>query len=176
MHGTPLTSGHSEKVTKYVLGICQEMNLPREYQEMIKIAALLHDYGKIGVPDRILKKNGRLTDREFSIIKTHAGKTRDILEQINFEGIYSVIPEIAGAHHEKIDGTGYPEKLKGNDIPLGARIIAVADFFEAITALRHYRKPMTRRNAIKTMKSQRGNHLDGEIVDIFIKFLEKSGN
>ncbi len=170
----PLTSGHSEKVTEYVLAICSEMNLPREYQEMLKIAALLHDYGKIGVPDRILKKNGRLTDREFGIIKTHAAKTREILEQISFEGIYSVIPEIAGAHHEKIDGSGYPQNLKGDDIPLGARIIAVADFFEAITARRHYRKPMTKRNAIKTIKDQRGTHLDGEIVDIFIGYLDKS--
>ncbi len=171
----PLTSGHSEKVTQYAVGICREMNLPREYHEMIRIAALLHDYGKIGVPDNILKKNGKLTAEEFEIIKTHARKTRDILEQINFDGLYSLIPEIAGSHHEKFDGSGYPHGLKGPEIPLGARIIAVADFYEAITSRRHYRLPMTKKNAVETLLHARENHLDSKIVDAFLRYLENNG-
>jgi len=115
----PLTAGHSEKVTEYALGICSELGLSHEHRELIRVAAMLHDYGKIGVPDAILKKNGALTDDEYEIVKTHSHKTREILEQINFEGIFSKVPEIAGSHHEKIDGSGYPLGLKGKDIPLG---------------------------------------------------------
>ncbi len=172
----PLTSGHSEKVTKYALGICGEFGLSREYCEMIRIAALLHDYGKIGVPDHILKKNGKLTNREFSIIKTHAERTKTILDQVNFEGVYSAVPEIAGSHHERFDGDGYPEGLAGEQIPLGARIIAVADFFEAITARRHYRNPMSRDEAVKTLKKEGGDHLDSRIVEVFLCYLMKNGN
>ncbi|OQY08153.1 MAG: phosphohydrolase, partial [Desulfobacteraceae bacterium 4572_123] len=99
----PLTAGHSEKVTEYSLGICDELGLPRDYREMIRVAALLHDYGKIGVEDSILKKPGRLTEEEHDIVKSHAVKTREILEQISFEGILKKVPKIAGAHHEKLD-------------------------------------------------------------------------
>ncbi len=172
----PLTAGHSEKVTLYAIGICEELNLPREFQEMIRIAALLHDYGKIGVKDRILTKKGPLTSREYDVLKTHALKTKTILDQMNFEGIYEKIPEIAGSHHERCDGAGYPRGLSGEEIPLGARIIAVADFFEAITAKRHYRNPMTYKNAVRTLKKASGDHLDSRIVNIFLTYLEKSGN
>ena len=137
-----LTAGHSEKVTEYALGICKELGLSWEYSEMIRVAALLHDYGKIGVPDAILKKKGRLTEAEYEIVKTHSSRTREILEQINFEGIYCQVPEIAGSHHERVDGNGYPRGLTRREIPLGAKIIAAADYFEAITAKRHYRDPM----------------------------------
>ncbi|MEJ2038534.1 MAG: HD domain-containing phosphohydrolase, partial [Desulfosarcinaceae bacterium] len=130
----PLTAGHSAKVTEYAMGICNQLELPGKERRAIRTAALLHDYGKIGVPDAILKKPGRLTRDEYEIVKTHAEKTRVILERINFSGELSQVPEIAGAHHEKADGSGYPQGLKGEEIPLGARIIAVADFFEAITA------------------------------------------
>ena len=138
----PITAGHSQKVTEYAIGICREMGLPYEYTEMIRVAAALHDYGKIAIYDDILKKPGRLTPAEYETVKTHAAKTREILQQIRFEGIYQEVPAIAGAHHEKIDGTGYPNRLRGDSIPLGARIIAVADVFEALTSKRHYRDPM----------------------------------
>jgi HD-GYP domain-containing protein (c-di-GMP phosphodiesterase class II) len=170
----PLTAGHSEKVTQYVMAICRELGLSREYQEMIRIAALLHDYGKIGVPDKILKKNDKLTDGEYSIIKTHAEKTKTILDQISFEGIYSSIPDIAGSHHERVDGRGYPNGIIGEEIPLGARIIAVADFFEAITARRHYRNPMTYEDAVDTILKEKGDHLDSNIVDVFLTYLEET--
>lgn len=169
-----LTSGHSEKVTEYAVGICNELGLSRDECEMVRVAALLHDYGKIGVPDAILKKAGALSPEEFDIVKTHADKTREILEQINFEGIYSMVPAIAGAHHEKVDGSGYPQGLKGREIPQGARIIAVADYFEAITAKRHYRAPMPLDEAIKIMREEIGKHFDRRIVDAFLSYYAKT--
>lgn len=166
----PLTAGHSAKVTEYALGICHELALPNDYCEAVRVAALLHDYGKIGVPDAILKKPGRLTREEYDIVKTHAGKSRDILEQINFGGSMSIVPQIAGAHHEKIDGSGYPLGLKGDQIPLGARIIAVADFFEAITAKRHYRDPLPLEVAFHLLEKERGIHFEERIVDAFKRY------
>jgi HD-GYP domain-containing protein (c-di-GMP phosphodiesterase class II) len=172
----PLTAGHSEKVTEYALGICSELGLSHEHRELIRVAAMLHDYGKIGVPDAILKKNGVLTDDEYEIVKTHSHKTREILEQINFEGVFSKVPEIAGSHHEKIDGSGYPLGLKGKEIPLGARIIAVADFFEAITAKRHYREPMTIDEAFHLLREGSGKHFDRRLVGALISYYNKSYN
>ncbi len=169
----PLTAGHSEKVTEYALGICEELNLSTNYREMIRVASLLHDYGKIGVPDSILKKPGRLTEEEYEIVKTHAQRTQSILEQINFEGIFSQVPEVAGSHHEKMDGSGYPNGLKGEEIPLGARIIAVADFFEAVTAKRHYRDPLPISYAFRLLEKGRGVHFDEKVVDAFVQFYEK---
>jgi hypothetical protein len=163
----PLTAGHSAKVTEYAVGIAQELNLSQEYCEMIRVAALLHDYGKIGVPDAILKKPGRLTREEYEIVKAHVTKSRHILEQIHFSGALSKVPEIVGAHHEKVDGSGYPLGLKGDQIPLGARIIAVADVFEAITAKRHYRDPMPDDVAFHLLEKERGVHFEDRIVDAF---------
>jgi len=170
-----LTAGHSEKVTGYAVGICRELGLSKDYSEMIRVASLLHDYGKIGIPDAILKKEGRLTAEEYDRVKSHAAKTREILEQINFEGIYRQVPEIAGSHHEKIDGSGYPLGLKGSEIPFGARIIAVADFFEAITARRHYRGPMPYTLARKLLEERSGVHFDRKVVNALLAFLEKNG-
>jgi len=165
-----LTAGHSEKVTEYSLGICDEMGLSGDYREMIRVAALLHDYGKIGVPDAILKKQGALTAEEYEIVKNHADKSREILEQINFEGIYRTIPEVAGAHHEKINGTGYPHGLKGKEIPVGAQIISVADYFEAITAKRHYRDPMALDDAFRVLQEQIGVHFERKYVEALIAY------
>lgn len=169
-----LTAGHSEKVTKYSVGICTELGLSAEETEVIRVAAMLHDYGKIGVPDFILKKNGKLTDDERALVQTHPGKTREILESINFEGIYKDIPTIAGFHHEKIDGSGYPHGLKGDEIPLGSRIIAVADFFEAITAKRHYRGPMSVETALSLLRDGSGTHFDPTIVGALINYVTQS--
>ncbi len=171
----PYTAGHSEKVTEYSLGICQELGLHEEYQSMIRVAALLHDYGKIGVPDSILKKQGRLNREEYEIVKTHAAKTREILERINFEGIFKQVPMVAGAHHEKIDGSGYPSGLKGNQNPLGAKIIAVADFFEAITSQRHYRGPMPIQEAFQLLMEKKGIHFEEKLINALIEYLRKMG-
>jgi len=171
----PLTAGHSEKVAEYVVGICKEMELPADYTEMLQIAALLHDYGKIGIDDNILKKPGRLTPEETIIIQTHSDKTKKILERMDFRGIYQEIPEIAGSHHEKVDGSGYPRGLKEEEIPLGAKIIAVADFFEAITAKRHYREPMPLEVAVGLLYDNIGSSFDGRVVEAFAAYYKKRG-
>lgn len=170
----PLTSGHSEKVTEYVLGICNQLGLPPEQREVISTAALLHDYGKIAVPDAILRKPGRLNAREQELVKVHAAQTEKILGQISFEGMYRQIPAIAGAHHEKLNGRGYPRGLRGDEIPLGARIIAVADFFEAITAKRHYRDPMPRDEAIALLESESGQSFEPRLVQAFLAYYEST--
>jgi HD-GYP domain-containing protein (c-di-GMP phosphodiesterase class II) len=166
----PLTAGHSENVTEYAVAICNELGLSREYREMIRVASLLHDYGKIGISDDVLKKKGLLTKEEREEIKTHSVKSMRILDKINFAGVYKQVPEIVGCHHEKYDGTGYPRGLRGEEIPLGARILAVADVFEAITAKRHYRNPMPVEEAIRILLTERGRHFDARIVDAFLTY------
>ncbi|MGB8298338.1 MAG: HD domain-containing phosphohydrolase [Polyangia bacterium] len=170
----PLTRGHSEKVTEFAQGICEELGFSPEEREVISTAALLHDYGKLAVPDAILRKPGRLNPRERELVKVHAEQTERILRQISFEGIYQQVPAIAGAHHEKIDGSGYPRGLKGEEIPLGARIIAVADFFEAITAKRHYHEPMRREEAIAFLKREAGKSFEPRLVDAFLRYYERA--
>jgi len=172
----PLTAGHSEKVTEYAAGICNELCMSKDYCEMIRIASLLHDYGKIGIKDSILKKNGPLSIEEYEEIKTHVEKTKKILQQINFEGIYSEVPEIVECHHEKIDGSGYPKGLKGEEIPLGAKIIAVADFFEAITSKRHYREPMPLDTAFELLIGKNDIHFDRSVIEAFIRYYKKVGS
>jgi HD-GYP domain-containing protein (c-di-GMP phosphodiesterase class II) len=137
---------------------------------MIRVASLLHDYGKIGVDDSILKKPGRLTTEEYDHIKTHAAKSKTILDQVNFEGIYTEVPEIAGSHHEKLDGTGYPNGLTGDQIHFGAKIIAVADVFEALTSKRHYRDPMPVSEAFEHLLENIGVHFDRQCVEALINY------
>jgi HD-GYP domain-containing protein (c-di-GMP phosphodiesterase class II) len=170
----PLTAGHSEKVTEYSLGIARELGLDETFCEVISIAALLHDYGKIGIRDEILKKPGALTYKEHIEIRSHALKTKLILDQMNFSEEYSEIPFLAGAHHEKVDGTGYPKGLKGEEIPLGARIIAVADVFEALTAKRHYRDPMEPEEALNILKEGINTAFDKKIVEAFFSYYQKT--
>ena len=169
----PLTAGHSEKVTEYAVGICEELGMTKDYCEMIRVAALLHDYGKIGIKDDILKKNTSLSIEEHEEIKTHVEKTKKILEQVNFEGIYTEVPQIVECHHEKIDGSGYPKGLKGEEIPLGAKILAVADFFEAVTSKRHYREPMPLDTAFELLMDKSDIHFDRKIVEAFMRHYKK---
>ncbi len=172
----PLTAGHSAQVTEYALGICIQLGLSKDFREMIRVAALLHDYGKIAIPDEILKKKGKLSQIEYEIIKTHCYKTKEILDRINFEGEFSKIPEIAASHHEKWNGTGYPRGLKGEEIPLGARIIAVADFFEAITAQRHYRGPIPLNKALLMLREESGKSFDEKIIEAFLSYFFRSNS
>jgi HD-GYP domain-containing protein (c-di-GMP phosphodiesterase class II) len=168
----PLTAGHSEKVTEYAVGISRILSLDDEFCEMIGIAGLLHDYGKIGVRDDVLKKPGQLTNEEYDEIRSHVEQTRRILDKMEFEGLFKEIPSIAGFHHEKVDGTGYPLGLKGEAIPLGARIIAVADVFEALTAKRHYREPMKNQEALEIIKKGSGKAFDTQVVEAFGRYYQ----
>lgn len=171
----PMTAGHSAMVAKYVNGICEELHLDSDYCEMMRVAALLHDCGKLSVRDSILLKQGPLEPDEYEQIKGHVVKSESILELINFSGSYKQIPEIVGAHHEKINGSGYPRGLKGDEIPLGAQIIAVADFFEAITSKKHYRKPMYLETAFNLIKEKTDIFFKKEIVNALINYCNKSG-
>ncbi|MDT8418800.1 MAG: HD domain-containing protein [Desulfuromonadales bacterium] len=167
-----LTAGHSEKVAEYAVGVAEELGLNEQECRVIRMAALLHDYGKIAIPDSILKKAGPLTPEEREVIRTHPTKTRQILEKVAFEGPYRMIPAICQSHHERWDGEGYPNALKGEEIPLASRIIAVADFFEAITAKRHYRAPMETSVALETFLSESGKSFQPEIADAFVRYLD----
>ena len=170
----PITAGHSEKVTEYSVGICQQLRLPNDFIDMIRVAASLHDYGKIGVDDAILKKSGSLTADEYEHIKTHAEKSRKILERVNFEGIYKEVPDVAASHHEKLDGTGYPRGLVEDEIPFGGKIIAVADVFEALTSRRHYRNPMPSNEALDHLVNNTGKHFDKSCVEAFIDYFNEN--
>lgn len=164
-----LTAGHSQRVMQYSVQIAKEMNLNEGEIENIRIAALLHDAGKIGIPDAVLSKPGKLTAEEYSIMQTHPAKTKDILDKIYFPEKQKSIPLIASCHHEKVNGLGYPCKLKGTDIPIGGKIIAVADVYDALTSERDYRKPMNEEEALNIIKEGVGNHFAPEIVKVFLK-------
>jgi HD-GYP domain-containing protein (c-di-GMP phosphodiesterase class II) len=168
-----LTKGHSEMVAEYSIGICKELGMNNDFHEVVRIAALLHDYGKIAIPDSMLKKKDKLTPQEYEYVKFHADKTKEILEKINFEGPLKDVPEIAGSHHERFDGSGYPRGLSGEEIPLGARIIAVADYFEALTASRYYNEPMPAEEVLEILCQQRGIFFDPQIVDAFVRYYRK---
>lgn len=170
----PLTKGHSEWVAEYSIGICHELEVNKEYQEVVRVAALLHDYGKIAIPDSMLKKKAKLTPHEYEYVKFHADKTKEILDKINFEGPLSEVPEIAGSHHERYDGSGYPRGLSGEEIPLGARIIAVADYFEALTASRYYSEPMPPEEVIGILRKNSGTFFDNKVVDAFIRYYHRT--
>jgi len=166
---SPWTKGHSERVTAYALSIAKEMGLDESELETLKTAAILHDIGKIGTYDVILDKPGRLTDREFALIKEHPVKGAEILKHV--KQLEPVIP-IIRHHHERLDGRGYPDGLKGDDIPLLSRIICVADSFDSMTANRPYRPAPGKKYAIDELKRCSGTQFDPKVVEAFLRLLE----
>ncbi|MBU1906434.1 MAG: HD domain-containing protein, partial [Candidatus Omnitrophica bacterium] len=162
---------HSPNFSKLVAAIGQEMSLDRKQIEGLKYASLLHDTGKIDIPTEILKKTSKLTTKEFNIVKLHPAKGVEILRPIQI--LKPAIPIIM-YHHEKYDGTGYPSRLKKGQIPLGARIMAVADAFEAMVYGRPYRERMNIRSAIKEIKKKSGTQFDPQVVDAFLKAIKKT--
>lgn len=160
------THGHSKRVTLYALILGRAMNLDNSKLEKLQLGGLLHDIGKIGTPEKILNKPGGLTHEEFDIIKKHPGKGREILKNIR------QLKEISAwlrSHHEKYDGGGYPDGLKGDEIPLPARILAVADTYDAMTSDRSYRKGLPHEVAVEEIKRCANTQFDPMIVEIFIK-------
>lgn len=180
----PFTAGHSERVTEYSLLIARQMGLTENEIEVLKFAGLLHDIGKIGIRDNILLKNGQFTPEERNEMKTHPEKTKAILDKFRFPRSLREVPEIAVHHHERIDGHGYPRGLTGDQLPLGSKILAVADVFDAITSLRDYPKyaddeilsndPMPLPKAISILENGAGTQFDPEIVNAFIRCLPKA--
>lgn len=157
----PYTRGHSDRVTKYSILIAKEMGLPEDFQETVRVSAQLHDVGKIGIEDRILKKPGALTADEFAIMKTHTTKGANILRPV--AQLSEMIPGIE-LHHESLDGRGYPHGLKGDEIPLLPRIIAVADTFDALTTNRPYQQARSCDDALRIIHSLSGKRLDAAAV------------
>jgi len=157
----PYTRGHSDRVTRYSVLIAGEMGLPNDFIEKIRVSAQLHDVGKIGIEDRILKKPGALTPEEYEIMKTHTVKGANILRGV--EQLKEMIPGIE-LHHESLDGKGYPYGLSGDQIPLMARIIAVADTFDAITTNRPYQTAHDSEYAVRIINSLAGKRLDPQAV------------
>jgi HD-GYP domain-containing protein (c-di-GMP phosphodiesterase class II) len=153
----PYTRGHSDRVTRYSMMIAKEMNLPAPFMETLQISAQLHDVGKIGIEDRILKKPGALTAEEFEVMKTHTTKGANILRPVT--QLAEMLPGIE-LHHEALDGRGYPYGLKGEQIPLLARVIAVADTFDALTTNRPYQTAHTPDDALRIIQDLAGKRLD----------------
>jgi len=153
----PYTRGHSDRVTRYSMMIAKEMALPPDFMETLQISAQLHDVGKIGIEDRILKKPGALTAEEFEVMKTHTTKGANILRPVT--QLAEMLPGIE-LHHEALDGRGYPYGLKGDQIPLLARLIAVADTFDALTTNRPYQHAHTPEEAMKIIQNLAGKRLD----------------
>jgi putative nucleotidyltransferase with HDIG domain len=163
------TCGHSERVAELSLILAQGMGLSAVEQEWIHIGAHLHDIGKIGVPDEILNKPGKLTNEEFAIIRQHSAIGGNIIDKIK---VFRPIAGMVRHHHERFDGKGYPDRLRGEDIPLGARIVAIADAFDAMTTLRSYRLPLSLDEAMAEMRQGRGSQFDPAIVDVFISWVD----
>lgn len=163
-----ITAGHSLRVKLYSVLIAKTLGLSQKDIELIEKAAILHDIGKIGVMDSVLQKEGKLTNEEYAHIQEHARLTHDILDKIHMSKDFKLITEIACSHHEKYNGMGYYRGLKGEEIPLGGRILAVADVFDAITSKRHYRDRMPILNVINILLKDSGTHFDKSIVDVFL--------
>lgn len=164
------TKGHTEKVADYARKIAIEFSLPKKEVSLIEKCAFLHDVGRIGIPDFILNKPDSLNDEEFEIIKSHC---------IRSEYIASCIPSIQNGlsyirnHHERFNGTGYPDRIKGEEIPLGARIIAVADAFSAMIAKRAYRKPLKPEAAIEELRKNAGKQHDPKIIQALLNVIAR---
>ncbi len=166
----PYTRGHSDRVTRYSLLIAKELGLPASFMETLQISAQLHDVGKIGIEDHILKKPGALTEEEFEVMKTHTTKGANILRPV--PQLAEMLPGIE-LHHEALDGRGYPYGLKGEQIPLLARVIAVADTFDALTTNRPYQQAHTPEQALEIIRSIAGKRLDPMAVDALLAVYER---
>jgi putative nucleotidyltransferase with HDIG domain/PAS domain S-box-containing protein len=168
---SPWTKGHSVRVTKYAVATAKELGLKESDIEPLNTAALLHDIGKIGTYDTVLDKPGKLTDEEFALVKLHPGKGADILSPIRQ---FQLILPIIRHHHERLDGRGYPDGLKGDEIPFLSRIIHVADSYDAMTADRPYRKAPGREFAISELKKYSGLQFDPDAAEAFIRYLDRT--
>ncbi len=180
------TGDHIKKTSFYVRGIAEQMKKDGKHPELLTDAyieklvrsAPLHDVGKIKISDLILNKPGRLTDEEFEQMKTHTSEGRDILSKTSTnaadgEGYFEEAIEMAGAHHERWDGNGYPNRIGGEEIPLSARIMAVADVFDALVSRRSYKEPFSYEKAISIIREESGTHFDPDVVESFLKVAEK---
>jgi len=168
----PETAHHVARVANYSKLLAKKYNLSQDEQDAIFYASPFHDIGKVGIRDEILLKPAKLTDEEFEIMKTHSTIGYEILKDT--KGKYLQLgASIALYHHEKYDGSGYPHGLKGEDIPIEARIVAVADVFDALVSKRPYKKAWSYEDAIELLKSERAKHFDPKLLNIFIDSIDE---
>lgn len=166
------TEGHTRRVTEITLELARAMNLSAEQMTHIKRGGLLHDIGKMGIPDKILLKDGPLTEDEWKIMRRHPQLALELLSPIAY---LKQALDIPYCHHERWDGTGYPRGLKGEQIPLAARIFAVADVWDALTSQRPYRHAWSKEKTLEHILAGRDSHFDPQVVDLFEKFMKKQG-
>jgi putative two-component system response regulator len=166
------TEGHTQRVSNLTIHLARRMKVDEEAQIHLYRGALLHDIGKIGVPDRILHKEGPLDSDEWEIMRKHPQLAHDMLGEIEF---LRPALEIPHCHHEWYDGSGYPQGLKGDDIPLSARIFSVVDVWDALSFDRPYRKAMSQPDVIAHMLSRRGTHFDPHVTDEFVDIIGDMG-
>lgn len=162
------TRGHAERVGKYAVKLARGLNLSDRRIENIKNAAILHDIGKIGIDDQILKKPGKLTDEEYQKIKEHPTIGAEILKGVNF---LKEVTNIVKYHHERYDGKGYPDGLKENEIPTEAAILAIADVYDAMTSDRPYRKALSKEVALGEIEKNAGTQFNPEFAKVFVKVM-----
>lgn len=167
------TANHSQRVSQIAIDIAQAVHLPPQDIEALRIGALLHDIGKIGIPDYILQKPGVLSDAEFALIRQHPIIGCRILEGVKGFSPYLPVVEL---HHENWDGTGYPYGLKGKDVPLASRIVHIADAWDAMTSDRPYRRGFTHRRALSIIQQNAGTQFDPEIADVFLQLMGYDGS
>jgi len=160
--------GHSDRVAAYALAVGRRLDLPRKMMNDLKHAAILHDIGKVGISPQIVDKLGRLTEREFEIMRLHSTIAIRMLERV--QGLQDAIPMIKH-HHERFDGKGYPDGLAGHDIPLGARIIAVAETFDILVSDVPWRDALPARDALDEVRNCSGTQFDPNVVEAFLEAL-----
>jgi putative nucleotidyltransferase with HDIG domain len=165
-----MTARHSAAVARYARAVARDLGLSRREQEIIHTAALLHDIGKFIFPDDILLADSKLTDEQFEIVRRHPEQGARLVQRI--EG-YGPVAEVILAHHERIDGRGYPHHISGEEIPLGARIISVADTYDVMTSRDSYRLPVSSAEAVAELRRVSGSQLDAEIVETFVRLLSE---
>ncbi len=168
----PCTARHQRCVTQLACAIAEEMGLAEEQTERLRMAALIHDVGKIQVPAEVLTKPGALTDAQFGLITSHPQTGCDVLSSIDFPW---PVGQIVLQHHERMDGSGYPAGLAGEEIILEARILAVADVVEAVTSHRPYREALSVDRALQEISRSKGTLYDGEVVDACCRLFREKG-
>jgi HD-GYP domain-containing protein (c-di-GMP phosphodiesterase class II) len=164
------TGEHAERTVYYATSLANTVGLPKDQVECVRKAAILHDLGKIGISEKILLKRSKLSVKEFSEIKKHPLIAVDIIRPIQF--LQEIIPLVL-YHHERWDGKGYPAGLKEEEIPIGARIVTLADVYQALTSDRPYRKAFTKEKAINILKDGAGFQFDPHLVEVFVRLLKK---
>jgi putative nucleotidyltransferase with HDIG domain len=169
------TQGHSQSVSRIAAQIARQMGLPDSLVEEVRLGGILHDIGKIGVPESVLNKPTRLTAEEFELMKSHALLGARILEPLKVKSIERIRGMVLH-HHEMVDGKGYPDHLIGEKIPLGARIISVADCFDTMVSERLYKAGRTMEEALEELRRCSGTQFDPEIVAAFARSLETPGD